>query len=103
MTELPVEELERLEPSAPPKLLTTPHKGSRQMGSPASHSCTDGWIIADGIVVDRCMVCNEPPWYREQRRRRIIERFWPLVFVGTIYGLGFLMVWAIAIYQRVLP
>ena len=54
------------------------------------HACESGWIYETDaetgarFVRDRCMVCNEPPWYRTARRRRIFERFWPLIFVAGV-------------------
>lgn len=58
------------------------------------HDCEDGWIweTVGGArtVKDRCMICNEPPWYRARRRQRLFEMWWPLIFVVGLYGVAFI-------------
>lgn len=64
----------------------------------------DGWVYekdGDGCVTvkDRCMVCNEPPWYRVQRRHRALQRFWPFIFVAAVYAIPTLVISMIALYE----
>lgn len=73
----------------------------------SEHACTDGWIYetVEGrrTVKDRCMICNEPPWYRVQRRRQMVDRFWPLIFLASLIAIQFGLIEAIYLYQRFAP
>lgn len=66
------------------------------------HACEQGWIFEthDGLrtVKDRCMICNEPPWYRTQRRQRFFRTWWPAIFVIGLYAFTFAAIRVAALF-----
>ena len=65
--------------------------------------CEGGWIFetVDGarLVKDRCMKCNEPLWYAEQRRQRRLTNWWPLKVWGLIIVAEFAVAFAGAAFK----